>query len=408
MSGHAHETIGVRGNKWRTQVTNCGMLIPRDGSAPMLWRVAADDRWYVPENESTLRQKWLAGTPVAETRLHVPGGDIVQRIFCVADLGGMTVMEFVNESTLPVVIALSRNDVLTTHPPSDVAPLGIEMPSNSLVLPLGHQSSVRTALLHSNPHAGHLPDTTAGYMQVLKGWETACEVASRVVLPDQSLCSRLTAVRSKLLLDVAVNDLDTDSNAEHSVIERIRLGDFNSDSVLDVVRVVERRIKRERKSSMLSWDTAHLLTTAASVCAHHNEDAAVDDIARAWLRLADNSVEPIPDEAPEDHLLAAWLESLLAQPSASGGVVKLLPRGIPKPWWGQNFQCHRLVADARRQVSYAVRWHGALPALLWEVHGQPGLVLTAGHSGLESSSWSSTQAAGETLLEAPTAPNSVK
>ena len=397
MSGHSHKTIGVRGNKWRTEVTSSGMLIPSDGSAPMLWRVAADDRWYVPENESTLRQKWLAGTPVAETRLHVPGGDIVQRIFCVADMGGMTVMEFVNESTLPVVIALSRNDVLTTHPPSDVVPQGIEMPSNSLVLPLGHQSSMRTALLHNNPHAGQLPDATAGYMQVLHGWETACEVASQMVLPDQALCSRLTAVRTKLLLDVDVFD----AQAEHSVIERVRLGDLTADSILDVVRVVERRIKRERKSSLLAWDTAHLLSTAASVCAHHDEDAAVDDIARAWLRLVDNPVEPIPDEAPEDHLLVAWLESLLAQPSPSGGIVNLLPSGIPKPWWGQNFQCHRLVADARRQVSFAVRWHGARPALLWEVHGQPGLVLTAGHPDLGWSQWSSTQAAGEALLGAP-------
>lgn len=370
------------------------MLIPCDGSTPMLWRVAADDRWYVPENEPTLRQKWLAGTPVAETRLHVPGGDIVQRIFCVADMGGMTVMEFVNESTLPVVIAISRDDVLTTHPPSDVVPQGIEMPSNSLVLPLGHQSTMRIGLLHNKPHAGPLPTAIAGYMQVLNGWAAACEVTSRMVLPDQSLCSRLIAVRSRLLLDVA----DLDVGAEHAVIERIRLGDFSSDSILDVVRVVDRRIKHERKSSWLAWDTAHLLATAASVCAQHNEDAAVDDIARAWLRLVDHPVEPIPDEAPEDHLLVAWLESLLAQPSASGGVVNLLPRGVPEPWWGQNFECHRLVADPRRQVSYAVRWHGARPAVLWEVHGQPGLLLTGGHA---DSSWSSTEASGEALFEAP-------
>jgi len=394
MSGHSHDTIGVRGTHWRTQVTNSGMLIPCDGSAPVLWRVAADDRWYVPENEPTLRQKWLAGTPVAETRLHVPGGDIVQRIFCVADMGGMTVMEFVNESTLPVVIALSRNDVLTTHPPSDVVPQGIEMPSNSLVLPLGHQATVRTALLHNKPHAGQLPTAIAGYMQVLNGWETACEVASRMVLPDQSLCSRLTAVRTRLLLD----ESDLNMAAEHAVIERIRLGDFGADSILDVVRVVERRVKRERKTTQLAWDTEHLLSTAASVCARHHEDAAVDDIARAWLRLADHPVEPIPAEAPEDHLLAAWLESLLAQPSASGAIVKLFPRGIPEPWWGQNFECHRLVADARRYVSYAVRWHGARPAVLWEVHGQPGLVVTGGRA---DSSWSSTEASGEALLEAP-------
>ena len=53
------------------------------------------------------------------------------------------------------------------------------------------------------------------------------------------------------------------------------------------------------------------------------------------------------------------------------------------------------------RVSYAVRWHGARPALLWEC--ERPIRLRA--PGLDPG-WSTTEARGETLLAAPVdAPN---
>ena len=56
------------------------------------------------------------------------------------------------------------------------------------------------------------------------------------------------------------------------------------------------------------------------------------------------------------------------------------------------------------ELSYAVRWHGERPALLWELHPRPGgpaVRLTA--PGLDPG-WSTEASAGEALLAAPAGP----
>jgi hypothetical protein len=73
---------------------------------------------------------------------------------------------------------------------------------------------------------------------------------------------------------------------------------------------------------------------------------------------------------------------------------------LPDDWLGQGFEVH----DAPTHfgtMSYAVRWHGARPALLWELapHADVDAVrLTA--PGLDPA-WSTTELTGETLLAAP-------
>ena len=86
------------------------------------------------------------------------------------------------------------------------------------------------------------------------------------------------------------------------------------------------------------------------------------------------------------------------EPSATATVA--LCTLFPDEWLGQGLEVH----DAPTHfgtVSYAVRWHGARPALLWEVQPHPGIDavrLTA--PGLDLA-WSTTQRAGEVLLAVP-------
>ncbi len=384
-------TIGVRSSSWRATVTPYGTVVPHDGSAQLAWAVAADDRWYEPAMEPSTRQKWYAGYPVAETRVHVPTGDIVQRVYCVADLGGITVVEFENESGMPVVVAVTRNDVLTTQPQNAQPPMGIDMPAGSITLPVGHKSTTRIGILHAHTEAGRLPDDIPNHQQVVRGWEAACDVASRIGLADHTVVARVSAVRSNLLLSP-----QGASGAE--VIELVRLGETNHDSIVQVVNVVQKRLKEEKRAKVLQWDTQHLLATAARACVLLGEDDAASDIGAAWLRIADRPVAELPLEIPEGIAAVAWIESLLAGPSPSGGVCTVLPYGIPETWLGSPFEAHGLVADAHRTLGYAVRWHGARPALLWEVNGAPGLVLTGGAADAD---WNTTAASGETLLAAP-------
>jgi hypothetical protein len=70
---------------------------------------------------------------------------------------------------------------------------------------------------------------------------------------------------------------------------------------------------------------------------------------------------------------------------------------LPAEWRGQSVEVHDAPTRAGR-VSYAVRWHGARPALLWE--SERPIRLRA--PGLDPS-WSTMEARGEALLAAPPA-----
>jgi hypothetical protein len=349
------------------------------------WFIAADDRWYTPRTEVSTRQKWYAGYPVAETRVRIPGGDLIQRVYAVADLGGMTVMEFENDSPMPVAIAVTRSDVLTTREPSTQPPLGIELPAESLVVPVGHKSTTRIALAHQSPHNGRLPDDTPNHQQVVRGWEKACDAASRINVPDHTIVAGVSRMRSDMLLGI---------DADDAAIELVRMGETHSESILHVVDAVQKRLKAEKRAKVLQWDTPHFLASAARACVWLGDELAAGDIGAAWLRMADRPVAELPIEVPAGLKSIAWAESLLAQGSPSGGECRILPHGIPEPWWGASFEAHGITGDPFRTMSYAVRWHGPRPAILWEITGAPGLVLSHGE-------WASTDATGETLLDAP-------
>lgn len=382
--------IGHRGSTWRATVSEHGSLYVHDDSPILDWYIAADDRWYTPSKEPTVRQKWYSGYPVSETRVKVPGGDVIQRIYSIADLGGMTVVDFENESPMPIAIALTRGDLFTVRAPSDNPPQGIDLPAGSIVLPVGHKSSTRVALAHKNPAQGRLPEDTPTHQQAVRGWEKACDKASRLNVPDHTVVAGVSRVRSDLLLGVG--------SSPDAAIELARLGETHRDSIIDVVECVQRRLKKEKRSKILEWDTPHVLSSAARACVLLGDEVAAADVAHAWLRLADRPVGEPPVTVPHGLASIAWVETLLAQALPSGGECRVLPHGVPEPWRGVSFEAHGLTADPYRTIGFAVRWHGARPALLWEVQGAPGLLLSHGDG---DEKWHSTDASGEALLAAP-------
>lgn len=74
----------------------------------------------------------------------------------------------------------------------------------------------------------------------------------------------------------------------------------------------------------------------------------------------------------------------------------LLPSGIPPTWLGANFEVHGLPTSAQSTISYAVRWHGDRPAVLWEQSGMP-VTLT---STRIDPTWTTTAVKGEALWQA--------
>jgi hypothetical protein len=78
--------------------------------------------------------------------------------------------------------------------------------------------------------------------------------------------------------------------------------------------------------------------------------------------------------------------------SVTGDATVRLLADLPPAWRGQSLDVHDAPTPLG-PVSYALRWHGERPALLWDV--PTGVMVTA--PGLDPS-WCSTEAQGDALL----------
>ncbi|MCU1496779.1 MAG: hypothetical protein JWM47_732, partial [Acidimicrobiales bacterium] len=78
------------------------------------------------------------------------------------------------------------------------------------------------------------------------------------------------------------------------------------------------------------------------------------------------------------------------------GGLALLPVH-PDGWYGGGIELHDAPTDFGR-LSYAVRWHGTRPALLWELEPHPGVgPVRLTIPGLDPG-WSTTEVRGDALL----------
>ena len=93
--------------------------------------------------------------------------------------------------------------------------------------------------------------------------------------------------------------------------------------------------------------------------------------------------------------LLTLVRDLLVRDDGDGGLA--LSSVVPEAWLGQGWEVHDAPTSAGR-LSYAVRWHGERPAILWDLdrHPDAGPVrLTI--PGLDPT-WSTTEPRGDALL----------
>ena len=380
-------TTGALGGTWRADVTAWGALVPWDGSATLDWAVAADDRWHRPADEVAVRQSRPGGVPVFETRLRIPGGDAVQRVWSVADAGGLTLVEVTNDSPLAMAVAFTRSDLLTTRPPTEVPIQGIELTAGSVVVPVGHRASVTVALPHDGRGPGPLPTGTAAAEAVARGWRTMVERASRLELPDASPVEAVVRARCELLLAGPPSPDEDPAGLLVGLAELVRMGQLEPATVVeDVAAAVEAVARRPGFAD----DAA--LAAAAVVLARAGERRAVVDVAAIVARR-------VPEDGP-----AEVPDTVLAVPAVEGRLLRdgrLLPDGIPAGWRGQPVEAHGLVGGPASSVSFALRWHGEHPAVLWEVAGEP---LTLSAPAVDPG-WTTDERAGEALWRGGARPN---
>ena len=397
--------VGVRGAAWSAGVSAWGDLFVEDQER-LRWFIAADDRWYRPSRETTVRQREVSGVPVIETRIKVPGGDAVQRVYGVANFGGAIVVEIYNDSSLPFAVAFDRGDIATMREPSPTGVQGIDLPAGSVVFPVGHHATMRAAILVNGDSrqisAGEL-ESLPSFEQVERGWLAALQISSRVDVPDLSWSSVLTSQRCKVLLS---NSAELAESSDINLVvdllldraERVRLGDKPAQWVDEVAVATERILKQCAKTQSVQWFEERALLGAGMVLNRAGESRGLQDFVSVWSRLAEaGRISDLALASPEiagTVRQIAWIESqLVAQ--RRDGVIEICPCGIDKSWLGVNFECHKLLASPEHLISYAVRWHGEKPALLWEIDGPVGAKVAA--SAIDRT-FSSTEMRGETLL----------
>ncbi|CAB4897898.1 unannotated protein [freshwater metagenome] len=411
----AAHVLGIRGGGWNAIVNERGSIRFNDGSPVLDWHIAADDRWHDPSTEPSVRQTRRAGVPVVETRLRIPGGDAIQRVYAVADAGGLVVIEITNESTLPIAVAFTRSDVVSSRTPSPRGAQGIELPAGSVVFPVAHGSTLRVAVCAplnvANESANVDVERLPSFEQLQKGWLKAVEQAGYVIVPEGAVAPLVARLRSDALIlsgheieDWAIGAGGDCANDPVAYIltlqELLRMGEkltgdpaqIRVDHAARLAQAVETLLKENRKSSILPWDVERALFAAQFVFSRMGENRAADDVAAAQLRMS-SAAEP-PNVMPTDIRAIAWVEEKMVAVQRDGSV-QIFGRGIPRLWLGANLECHRVSAGALHTVSFGIRWHGEKPALLWEVSGPAGVKLDA---GLCDPTWSSVEPTGETLL----------
>lgn len=385
--------LGAIGVPGVVRVDPAGTLHLEDGSSLELW-IGAEDRWHLAPAEVAVRQQ--DGPGGTETRMRVPGGDIVQRTWVVPHWGrGVAVVEVVNETPVPVAAALVATGALrwrAARPPAadGLAPLPRALtPTESAgVWPVPHQTALRLVVeLAGDGEA--LPDPAAvpGPADVARGWERHLTGTARVELPDAELAGAVATARRTLLVAgqgwLAARALyawghghEADEVAEAALAAGASL---DGPGLVAVDELVRRAPDGRELAAVLvepvaaavhavvrgapSASRRDALLAAARLLAWAGDARASADVAAAAGALV---AVPLPEPAALLHTDAATLllavRDLLVDDR--GEAVDLLP-GLPDAWLGLGVELHDL-PTRHGPVAAAVRWHGPRPAILWD------------------------------------------
>jgi hypothetical protein len=224
----------------------------------------------------------------------------------------------------------------------------------------------------------------------VRGWLSTVERAGRLLLPDVTTAAALVSERCELALAGPTHPDDDPVGFLLGVAQLVRMGEPSDAWLPDVAHAVEMAAKHAPGD----WALGAALAAATEVFRAAGDRRAMKDLDA--LRRRTRTDTALPASPPEGGArLLAWWEQRLVAPVTDGAV--LLVDGLPADWAGNHFEVYGLPNGAGGTVSYAVRWHGARPAVLWE---QTGAAVTL--TSPLAPQWTTTDAKGETLWPQPT------
>ena len=366
------------------------------------WVIGAEDHWHDPRHEPAVRQQRLGPAPAFETRLRIPSGDAVQRVFATRATSGeaFAVIDVENASPAPFALAIVLHadtylrrgtsiavdddvvlvdgrpafvlprapmrwatgvgdddviDIVTSGAANDGSFAPVQARRNltahaAFVFPVAHRATLRVAL--SLDQLRRIPTNVLTTLptvdRVRQGWVSQLARAMRCELPEP-LGSAVDVERASLLLN----------RAYPSTVTALEDWGFD-DEAMNAWRQLTLRERQRARGRTFRDDAWEALRSAAS---DNYSDAK-------FLRL-------VRDVLIHDR----------------GDQIDILP-GFPSEWLGEPIAVHDAPTRAGK-VSFAVRWHGERPALLWEAPENIEL-----RSPALDPSWSARGGSGEALLAA--------
>lgn len=427
-----------------------GLVRPGSGEWTLDWWVGASDRWHRASQEAAVRQSEMGAGAVVETRMKVPDGDAVQRVWAVAAGGGpaVAVVELGNEAATAFAVAMvvgAPGSVLTVdqtgvavggrpvlvwdRPPAgaavghDAVEALLEMEGGD-VTGLDHKGRDIAALVWPLPHSARLavgaslgrgtppppsdlPDADA----VMRGWQAHLDRGARIEVPDEGLARRVDRNRRRWLGRTGrMETADVSELCELSV--RLDHHGYHDDAVL-VLDEIAARWTTEAPTERLTAFTVHHDLTGDEQAAVRFVEAVAEAVEAAARIGAAVPVEPVErlliaagqDRAAQD---LRRLDLSPADPPSEGLRAELVADhedellvapGFRPAWQGGSLAAYGLPTRFG-SLSYAVRWHGARPALLWELDCRLGQKPVTLRAPALDESWSSDEPTGETLLAA--------
>jgi hypothetical protein len=366
--------VGALG--WRTVPTVDAHGSVSLGDLSLDWWVGARDRWHVPHDEVAVRARRAGVAPVYETVMRVPGGDVLQRVYGVAGPGHPVVVDVENASPEAVAVAfvlgLQNHGGTCSIEVDDALMYADEEVVLQLPRPPRQWATAAGGSVRETVVAGAASPPP---FQAVSG--RGIEAAVLYPLPHR------TRVRVALF------------TADYEPLDLAQLPDE-----VAVARSWERQLDRGMRTELpdplqTDIDRARadlLLAPPSGEAFVALENWGFDGEAEEmWRHLRFRERRAARQRRSERPLLGETRDALVRE---EDGCVNVLP-GFRTEWLGVNVAVHDVPLRAGH-LSYAVRWHGARPALLWEAPA--GVELRAPRL---DPGWSTRESAGETLLGEP-------
>jgi hypothetical protein len=456
--------VGNLDSHERARVDPAGRVVVPGRGWVLDWWIGAEDRWHQPVREAAVRQQLVGSSPVVETRVRIPSGDAVSRAYGARGPRGedLLVVEVQNDSKVPVALALAvephqdgelrevalRGSVLEVEGTTvwlarspgrfalstasdgrtaeDVVLSGEAAPVRAasvacddagaqgvLLFPLAHTATLRIAVSLDGGDEAVDPTELPSAAQVASGWASHSGRGARIEVPDRRLREAIAASTRFLLL--ASDDADA-SLATFAARWQLRGEPPACDPLVIASLVHDWSTHRNGGDDAIGYVA---IPAIADLLDAMGERRAAQDV-RAIHRSRQPQTEP---DDPYELLAAAsptwtWAteragHDLAVNAALVLGVRRMLVHElgdglalspvVPDGWLGMGWEVHDLPTRFG-QLSFAVRWHGERPALLWELDASPDRGAVRLTAPALDPAWATTDPRGEALLAAVPVP----